>query len=253
MKKTRATVSAVIIAQDEQRNLPGLLDRLDWVDQCVVVDGGSRDATASLARQCGCQVLVRPFDCFARQRNFALDQATGDWILSIDADERPAGDFAAAVHAAIATEQAEAYRVPIRSTIFRQRFRRSGTQDDRPVRLFRRGQARWTGEVHERLAVDGRVATLDAWLDHETLPDVAAFVVKMQRYTTLAAEERVECGRAPRWYEPWLAPPREVFRRLVWKQGFVDGPAGWAFCVLSGASEWMLAVKHRRLWKEAVR
>jgi len=60
----------------------------------------------------------------------------------------------------------------------------------------------------------------------------------------------VAAGRRPAWYAPWLAPPREVFRRLFWKQGLLDGPAGWAFCLLSGLSEWVLARKHRRLWRE---
>jgi hypothetical protein len=72
----------------------------------------------------------------------------------------------------------------------------------------------------------------------------------MQHYTTLEAEARVAAGRRPAWYAPWLAPPREVLRRLLWKQGLLDGPAGWRFCLLSGLSEWVLAGKHRQLWQE---
>jgi hypothetical protein len=71
----------------------------------------------------------------------------------------------------------------------------------------------------------------------------------MNRYTTLAARERVVVGRSPRWRDAWLSPAVEVFRRLVWKQGCFDGPEGWAFCLLSGLSQWVLAQKHRQLWQ----
>jgi hypothetical protein len=93
------------------------------------------------------------------------------------------------------------------------------------------------------------VGRLDAWLEHDTLPDLHAFLVKMERYTTLEARARVAAGRAPRGRDRWLAPSREIFRRLVWKQGVLDGPAGWAFSLLSGLSEWVLADKHRQCWE----
>jgi hypothetical protein len=85
-------------------------------------------------------------------------------------------------------------------------------------------------------------------LEHETLPDLAAFLQKMNRYTTLAAQQSVAAGCPPRWRERWVAPALEVGRRLIWKQGLLDGPQGWAFCLLGGLSQWVLADKHRRAW-----
>jgi glycosyltransferase involved in cell wall biosynthesis len=237
-----------------------LLARLNWVDEIIVVDGESRDATAAIARRHGCHVWTRPFDTYARQRNFALDQARGDWVLSVDADERPTPALAREIRARLqkplrspgprGTRGADlnAFRVPIRSEIFGRRMRYSGTQDDRPVRLFRRGFARWTGDVHEVLQVSGRVGRLGNWLEHETLPDLTSFLAKMNRYTSLAACERVAAGRGPRLRDAWLAPPLEIARRLIWKRGCLDGPEGWAFCVLSGLSQWVLAQKHRQRW-----
>ncbi|OYV93402.1 MAG: hypothetical protein B7Z73_03535, partial [Planctomycetia bacterium 21-64-5] len=118
------------------------------------------------------------------------------------------------------------------------------------LRLVRRGRARWQGKVHESLEVKGAVGQLHTWLDHDPLPTLASFLGKMHRYTTLAAEARIERNRAPRRADAWFAPAREIFRRLIWKQGIWDGPQGWAFCLLSGLSEWVLADKHRRLWHE---
>ena len=157
--------------------------------------------------------------------------AGGDWVFSIDADERPTPGMEVEIRHRIAVPDHVAFRVPIRSTIFGRAFRRSGTQDDRPIRLFRRREARWTGDVHETLRAPGRVGRLTRGLEHRTLADRGAFQEKMDRYTALEAQARVAAGRAPRRLDGWIAPAREVFRRLIWKQGFLDGPAGWRFCL----------------------
>jgi glycosyltransferase involved in cell wall biosynthesis len=248
MRRT-PTVTAAVITLNEERMLPGLLVSLAWADEIVLVDGGSQDKTVELARAAGCRVVEHTFDTYARQRNRAIDLAGGDWIASIDADERPTPQLVDEIRAAISSPRCEAYRVPIRSRIFGRRMRYSGTQDDRPIRLFRRGRARWTGDVHEVLNVEGRIGRLQNWLEHETLPDLPAFLTKMQRYTWLEAGQRVRCGRLPRWSDLWLAPAVEIFRRLIWKKGCLDGPEGWAFCCLSGVSQWVLARKHRQLWR----
>lgn len=248
--KRPPTITAAIITLNEERMLPGLLRSLTWVDQIVVVDGGSRDATISLAAAAGCRVLQHKFDTYARQRNRALALASGDWVLSIDADERPTPALVEEIRHTLMAPRCDAYRVPIRSRIFGRRMRYSGTQDDRPLRLFRRGSACWSGDVHEVLQVSGRVGSLHAWLEHETLPDLAAFLQKMHRYTSLEVQQRLRRGRRPRTSDLWFAPAVEVFRRLVWKKGCLDGPEGWAFCLLSGMSQWVLARKHRRLWQE---
>ena len=247
----RPSITAAILALNEAQNLAELLPALDWADQIVVVDGGSSDATRSVARSFGCHVSFRRFDTFARQRNHALGLATGEWVLWIDADERPAQPLVAEIRRRTRSARHAGFRVSIRSSIFGRRMRASGTQDDCPVRLARRDSARWVGDVHERLHVAGRVGRLQAWLLHRTLPDLDAFLAKMHRYTLLEAQARVAAGRAPRRRDAWILPAREVFRRLVWKRGIVDGPEGWAFCVLSGLSEWVLADRHWRLWRAA--
>ncbi len=245
----KATITAAIIARNEARNLAELLPLLQWTDEIVVVDGGSRDATLGIARSAGCRVVSRRFDNFARQRNYSLALATGDWVLSIDADERPTARLIDEIRQQIARGRHDAFRLPIRSSIFGRAMRRSGTQGDRPVRLFRREAARWTGDVHEVLRVCGRVGRLQHWLTHDPLPDLETFLAKMHRYTLLEAKARAAAGRRPAWRDTWIAPAVEVCRRLILKQGFLDGPAGWAFCMLSGLSTWVLAREHRRLTK----
>ena len=202
----RPSITAAIIALNEEAKLPGLLRRLDWVDEIVVVDGGSDDATFDIAQRHGCHVVSRKLDSFARQRNFAVQVAGGDWVFSIDADERPTPRLIDEVRSRVARCPQQAFRVPIRSTILRRPLRWSGTQDDCPVRLFRRQSARWVGDVHEVLDVAGRVGCLEHWLEHETLPDLPAFLAKIEHYTTLEARARVAAGRRPAWHAPgWPA------------------------------------------------
>ena len=244
------TISAAIITLNEQHHLPTLLARLAWVNEIVVVDGGSTDDTVAIAQRHGCRVAAHPFHTFAQQRNRAIELAQSDWILSIDADERPTPAIVREIRTQIARSACAAFRVPIRSRIFGRPFRFSGTQDDRPIRLFRRGDAVWSGDVHEVLRVRGRVGALRAAFEHETLPTLTSFLQKMQRYTTLAARHRVATAQPPRWRDRALAPAVEVGRRLIWKGGLLDGPEGWMFCLLSGLSQWVLADKHRRWWQE---
>jgi len=246
----RPTLSAAVITLDEEQNLRELLPRLDWVDEVVLVDGGSRDATVEVAQAAGCRIASRRFDGFARQRNVALSMATSDWVLSIDADERPTPALADEIRWRVARTRASGFRVPIRSTILGRPLRRAGTQDDVPLRLVRRSAARWIGDVHERLRVEGRVGRLRSWLVHRTQSDLDEFLVKMHRYTDLDARARVVANCRPRAGARYVAPAREVLRRMFYKQGFLDGPAGWAFCLLSGWYEYVLADKHRRFWKE---
>lgn len=242
------TLTATIIALDEAENLAELLPQLDWIDEIVVVDGGSHDATVAIAQAHGCRVVRRPMDTFARQRNAALAAASSDWVLSIDADERPTRRLAAEIRRAVAQRRYAAFRVPIRSTIFGRALRRSGTQDDQPVRLARRRAARWRGDLHETLVISGRIGRLDAWLLHRTHSTLDEFLRKTHRYSDLEARARVAAERRPRRSARLLAPAREILRRLIYKQGILDGPAGWAFCLLSGVYEYILARRHEALW-----
>lgn len=242
------TISVAMIVLDEAPRLRELLPQLAWADEVVVVDGGSRDETVAMAQQHGCQVVSREFDNFANQRNYALAACRGDWILSLDADERPTPAVVDELRTKIQSSQFNAYRVPIRSTIFGRRMRFSGTQNDVPIRLFRRGSAHWAGHVHEKLNVAGNVGQLDHALQHHTLPDLPAFLAKVHRYTRLEARRLVESGIAPKPGALWAGPVREIFRRLIWKHGWLDGPYGWAFCLLSGLSAWVQADRHRKLW-----
>lgn len=243
-------VSALILAKNEEQNLPGCLESVNWANEViVVVDRASRDGTQAIAQRGADLVALRTFDDFANQRNAALELASGDWIFAIDADERASPELAAEVRRVISNPKQphEGYRVPIRSVILGRPFRYSGTQHDRPLRLFRRGSGRWVGTVHETVELVGTAGQLRHDLRHRTIPDMYTFLRKVNEYTTLEAI-RFERERRPFRIRDLAIRPVWTFLKLyLGKQGFRDGLEGFAFCALSGVSIAVRHWKHREL------
>jgi glycosyltransferase involved in cell wall biosynthesis len=243
-------VSAVLIARDEAHNLPECLASLAWADErIVVVDPASRDTTLAVARALADAVAVRRFDDFAAQRNAGLDLASGDWAFSVDADERSSPEQAAEIRRRIADPAAplDGYRVPIRSEILGRPFRYSGTQLDRPVRLFRRDRARWDGAVHEVVTGLSAIGEIGHPLSHRTLPDMTTFLRKLDRYTTLEAGQLAERGVPARRRDLLLRPAWTFAKLYLGRQGFRDGVEGLLFCTLSGVSVAVRHWKHREI------
>ncbi|MGP0069077.1 MAG: glycosyltransferase family 2 protein [Isosphaeraceae bacterium] len=245
-------VSVLVVAKDEAHNLADCLTTARWADErVVVVDASSRDETLAIARRDADVLLVREFDDFASQRNAGIEAASGDWLLSVDADERVTPELAAEIRSVIndndpATSY-RGYRVPIRSEVLGRRFAFSGTQHDLPLRLFRRDSGRWVGLVHETVELSGPAGTLASPLNHRTIPTMKVFLEKINNYTTLEAEGLARSGRAYRATDLTLRPPWTFFKLYVLKQGFRDGVEGFIFCLFSGVSTAVRAWKHREL------
>jgi glycosyltransferase involved in cell wall biosynthesis len=243
-------VSVLVVAKNEAHNLADCLQAANWAfERVVVVDPASRDATLEIAQQTADVVAVRRFDDFASQRNFALELARGDWVLSVDADERMTPDLVDEIRRLIADPASpyRGFRVPIRSVVLGREFSFSGTQHDRPLRLFRRDSGRWVGRVHETVELSGPAGALENGLRHHTLPNMQVFLTKLDQYTTLEAESLAGLKRPFRRSDLALEPLLRFFKLYVLKQGFRDGLEGYIFCVLSGMSVAVRAWKHREL------
>jgi glycosyltransferase involved in cell wall biosynthesis len=248
MRESRVTV--LVVAKNEAHNLPGCLASARWADETVVVvDPSSRDDTIAVARRDADVAAVRAFDDFASQRNFALGLASGDWVLSIDADERVTPALAAEIRAVIANPESpfRGYRVSIQSVILGREFSYSGTQHDLPLRLFRRDSGRWVGLVHETIELAGTAGTLGAPLLHHTLESVQVFLSKLDHYTTLEARSLAGSTRRFQLRDLTLRPAWTFLKLYLFKQGFRDGVEGFRFCALSGVSVAVRAWKHREL------
>ncbi|MGZ5430633.1 MAG: glycosyltransferase family 2 protein, partial [Thermoanaerobaculia bacterium] len=195
-------LSVTLIARDEEDRLPEALASVAFADErIVVVDAASTDHTEGVARRAGARVLVRPFDGFGRQKNAAAALATNRWILSIDADEIVSPKLALEIRARLAAAASEtsppaAFRVPIRLEFLGRELLFGRDTVVRPARLYDRMRARFSDDpVHERILATGPVESLEESVLHRSYRDLAHYLERLNRYTTLAAEVKWASGK----------------------------------------------------------
>jgi glycosyltransferase involved in cell wall biosynthesis len=226
-------LSAIIIARNEARHIEACLNSLTFCDERIVVDGGSDDDTVALAKACGASVVVAPeWRGFGPQKNYALSLASGEWVLSIDADESVSEKLAAEIMDAIARGQADGYEMPRLSTFCGRPMRHSGWYPDYVLRLFRRERARFSDDlVHERVICDGVVKRLREPLTHHPVARLEDSLSRMDRYSTARAEMIVASGRRVSFFtgilRGWWTFIQTYFIRL----GFLDGAEGFLLAV----------------------
>ncbi|MCC7494617.1 MAG: glycosyltransferase family 2 protein [Fimbriimonadaceae bacterium] len=227
----KPTIAAVLIVKNEATVLPRCLASLGWVDQLVVVDDESSDATREVATAAGAQVYTRRLDRFDTQRNWARAQATCDWILSIDADEVVPAELAAEIQEVIARpDAADVYGIPFVHQMLGRWIWRGGWGDPL-TRLFRR-HVEWSGAVHEQVRHAASFGTLRYAMLHYSHRNVAEFLRKLDRYTDQEAAARAAEGRAPAGWKMLLSPLRDFLRRYVVLGAWRDGTAGLVLAVL---------------------
>lgn len=227
-------VSVIVITLNEEAALGRCLASVAWADEIVVVDSGSTDRTVELARAAGAKVTVTTdWPGFGRQKNRALDLATGDWVLSLDADEWVSPALAAEIRAAVSRSDAPAgYELPRLSSFVGREMRHSGWWPDHVARLFRRAKARFSDDlVHERLVVEGAVGRLGEPLRHESFTSLEEVVEKMNRYSSASARMRVERGKGGSVGGAVAHGLWAFLRTYLLRAGFLDGREGFVLAV----------------------
>jgi glycosyltransferase involved in cell wall biosynthesis len=223
----RAPLSVVLIAQNAAHQLDACLASASFADEIVLVDSGSTDATRQVAQKHGARVVAKDWLGFGRQKQFAVEQARHDWVLCLDADERVSPELRASVERALAAPVAPVYRMA-RCNRFLGRWLRHGEgYPDWSPRLFDRHNARWSDDpVHEKVLYAVTPGTLEGDLLHDSAEDLAHYLDKQNRYTTLAAEQLYERGRSAGAFELLASPVVRFFKFYVLRLGFLDGIAG---------------------------
>ncbi|HVO51727.1 MAG TPA: glycosyltransferase family 2 protein [Thermoanaerobaculia bacterium] len=256
---TGPRLTVTLIARDEEDRLPSALESVAWADEIVVVvDAATQDHTAEIAAAAGARVLVRVFDGFGTQKNAAAALASNRWVLSIDADEIVSPALALEIRARLAETIGErnppaAFRLPIRLEFLGRELHFGRDTVVRPARLYDRTRARFSEDpVHEKVLADGPVDALDESILHRSYRDLAHYLEKLDRYTTLAAEAK---WAARKGVMPFL-PVRvawEIFDRAFLRLGILDGTAGLTFAALSAANTLLKYVKLRELERAIAR
>jgi glycosyltransferase involved in cell wall biosynthesis len=242
-------ISAVVICRDEEDRIADCLESLAWCDEIVVVDSGSRDRTVEIARKHATRVLHHGWQGYVAQKNFALEQAGGDWVLALDADERCTPALRDAIREALAADPPLAGYAMRRHAFYLGRWiDHGGWYPDWKLRLVRRGRARWGGvDPHDKLLADGLTGRLDAELVHLTYRDFADHLRTVQRFSDVVSDEWVKQGRRFSLLRALLHPPAKFLECYLWKQGFRDG---WPGFVIAATSAFYVLAKHVKLWEK---
>lgn len=241
-------LSVTIVAWNEEERLRACLESIGWADEIVVVDAESTDKTVLLAREFTEKVWVRPWPGFAVQKNFALDQASGDWILSLDADERVTPELSERIKRIVREDgPADGYRIPRRNVFWGAWVRHGGLYPDHQLRLFRRGAGRFVEDaVHESVRIVGRVDTLGEPLLHQSYRDLEDFLRRSNRYSTLAAQDWLRRGRRAGVLDLILKPLGRFFSMYIVQRGFLDG---WRGLVLAALYAEYVFLRTAKAWE----
>ena len=234
------TLSVAIITLNEEKNIGRTLASVQFANEIIVVDSGSTDRTLEIARSLKATIISEPWRGFAGQKNFAIEQCKGKWILSLDADEELTPELQMEIQALLRdSPKADAYKLKRRNLFLGRWIRRGGYYPDPKLRLFRRHAAnfappaRFTERpVHETVAADGRIETLHNDLIHHAYPTIESYIEHMDRYSTLGAGIVLAKGQTSHslvgfFYHIVLIPTFTFLWNYIFRLGFLDGREGF--------------------------
>ena len=235
-------VSVVIIACDEAAEIADCLASVEWADEVVLVDSGSRDDTVAIARSCGARVIDAPWSGFGPQKNRGLAACTQPWVLSLDADERVTPALRDEIRRALTDRPAAevaGFEAPRRSQFCGTWVRHSGWSPDYVLRLFRRELGRFSDDlVHERVVVQGGVERLAAHFLHYSYRTREEVADKTARYAAAGASMLRDRGRRAAWYAPPVHSGFAFLRTFIFRLGLLDGATGFAIATMNARVNW---------------
>jgi glycosyltransferase involved in cell wall biosynthesis len=240
-------ISAVIITLNEEKNIVRCLQSLQWANEIVVVDSGSADGTVEICKAHGARVIEAEWQGFGPTKRFAVEQATHDWIFSIDADEEVTPALREKIRTILRQPDPHvAYRIKRQPFYLGQPIHHCGWQKDYPLRLFNRRFGNFNSKaVHEAVQFDGAVRYLQEPLNHYTYPTISSHVQKMDRYTTLSLDE-MPPGKKASIAGAVARSFFKFFKMYFLKLGFLDGRVGFVLCANSAIG---IFFKYIKLWE----
>ncbi len=237
MDKAKTKISALLITFNEEDNIQAVLDNINFADEIIVVDSFSTDNTVTLIKKHPhVKLIQREFTNYTDQKKFTMEQATHDWILFLDADERITPGLKEEILEVTQNDASASAYYFLRTFMFKKEILRfSGWQSDKNYRLFKKSKVHFTEDriVHETLVVDGQSLTLKNKLLHYSFKNHHDYKGKMLKYGRMKAQEEFLKGKKARWYHFIFRPTYKFLNHYVMRLGFLDGKKGITICYLN--------------------
>ena len=239
----RASISAIVLTKNSQNTIRNCLESVKWVDEIIVVDDYSIDSTVSICREYAHKIFERRLDSFSSQKNYGIEKASSDWILSIDSDEIVSDELKKQIRTLLCTEVAlrDGYFVPFKNYIGKKWLRFGGLYPDYHLRLFKRGKGNFERPIHEKVRITN-TGYLSAPVIHHTYENYRDFYDKVNAYSARESRYLKETQAIPCFYylRLFLEPLATFLNVYVKLQGFRDGFAGLVNAVFLSVYNWRL-------------
>lgn len=216
-------LTVIIPTFNEEAYLEDALFSVSFADEIIVIDSFSTDATPEIAKKYATKFLQRKFDNFSNQKNFALKEATGDWVLFVDADERVTHSLEAEIKKTLQSPKHGGYKINF-PHFYMNRFLYHHSDD--VLRLVKREGAEYSGSVHEKLHCAGSIGKLKHEMLHFTYKGLDNYISKKEQYAWFQAQQQFEKGKKATWFNLFFKPSYRFFRSFVLKGGLRDGVPG---------------------------
>jgi (heptosyl)LPS beta-1,4-glucosyltransferase len=243
-------ISAKVNVFNEEENIAGLCETVDWADEIVVVDSDSTDRTVEIARKYTDKIFNIPFEGYKQKHEFSDSKTSGDWIFWIDADERLNPQLRESILSLKERDPAslpDGFRIARKAYYLGRWIKHSGWYPDYVMRLYRKEGSYWDGVAPHQIAhVKGRVETLDGELLHYTKQGVGEHHFVTERYARLAAEDLFKNGRRAGWSDIAFRPFLAFIRTYLFKAGFLDGIPG---LIIAYFTAYGVFLKYSMLWE----
>jgi glycosyltransferase involved in cell wall biosynthesis len=234
----------IITCFNEAHNIEACLESVSWADEILVVDSFSTDNTLEIARRYTPRILEHEYENSAAQKNWAIPQASHDWILIVDSDERVTPELRDEIIALMESGPAlDGYWIGRINYLFGKRVNHSGWGRDSVLRFFKRDLGRYQKKrVHAEVELE-ETAMLKARFTHDSIQSISAWIRKIDRYSTWKATDKFERGVANPYLYLVLRPPLRMFKDYILRLGILDGWRGWLIAMMSASAELLLSAK----------